>query len=324
MTSNANAKNVIANVKVRTNYHTATICTGARQQQVATQNDVGEGLEEFHTCNYPVKNVFHGYIIGKRGHTINELRKMTGAQIVLLGHKDTVVIKGSLKAIDEAKHALDDLVKKAYNGFRPTHFLSLPICSPSIDDKVQTFQRSILSCEGVDPSILVSPLNLHITIGVLKLLEPCDVEDAVDFLKAECPKVVNSVLKNMPLSIDVQHLSVMQSDPAAAHVLYVKAENKTLNTLCTAVINKMIEGGFMQKDKRSLKIHITMINTAYREPKPKHRFPFNASSILEEYGELELGRVRLDSLHLMKMGRTGPGKTYVSVGSIPLPSEAVS
>ncbi|KAG0179229.1 activating signal cointegrator 1 complex subunit [Apophysomyces sp. BC1021] len=299
MTSNANAKNVIANVKVRTNYHTATICTGARQQQVATQNDVGEGLEEFHTCNYPVKNVFHGYIIGKRGHTINELRKMTGAQIVLLGHKDTVVIKGSLKAIDEAKHALDDLVKK-------------------------TFQRSILSCEGVDPSILVSPLNLHITIGVLKLLEPCDVEDAVDFLKAECPKVVNSVLKNMPLSIDVQHLSVMQSDPAAAHVLYVKAENKTLNTLCTAVINKMIEGGFMQKDKRSLKIHITMINTAYREPKPKHRFPFNASSILEEYGELELGRVRLDSLHLMKMGRTGPGKTYVSVGSIPLPSEAVS
>ncbi|KAG0189633.1 activating signal cointegrator 1 complex subunit [Apophysomyces sp. BC1034] len=262
MTSNANAKNVIANVKVRTNYHTATICTGARQQQVATQNDVGEGLEEFHTCNYPVKNVFHGYIIGKRGHTINELRKMTGAQIVLLGHKDTVVIKGSLKAIDEAKHALDDLVKK-------------------------TFQRSILSCEGVDPSILVSPLNLHITIGVLKLLEPCDVEDAVDFLKAECPKVVNSVLKNMPLSIDVQHLSVMQSDPGK-------------------------------------KIHITMINTAYREPKPKHRFPFNASSILEEYGELELGRVRLDSLHLMKMGRTGPGKTYVSVGSIPLPSEAVS
>jgi activating signal cointegrator complex subunit 1 len=45
---------------------------------------------------------------------------------------------------------------------------------------------------------------------------------------------------------------------AEAHVLYItpqdESQNKVLSELCKALIDKMIEGGFMQKEDRPLKV----------------------------------------------------------------------
>lgn len=46
------------------------------------------------------------------------------------------------------------------------------------------------------------------------------------------------------------------------------------------------------------------------------RVCFDAKGIIQEYGEINFGEIRLDEIHLMKMGRTGPGKTYESQGYI--------
>lgn len=69
-----------------------------------------------------------------------------------------------------------------------------------------------------------------------------------------------------------------------------------------------------------MKLHVTLINTAHRAKSPEDsaRRPFDARPILKEFGNLDLGTVQFDKLHLMQMGRRGPSGTYISEGSIPI------
>lgn len=99
--------------------------------------------------------------------------------------------------------------------------------------------------------------------------------------------------------------------------MYVEPQDdaQTLFRFCTEVIEKMIQGGFMQRENRPLKLHATIVNTSHSK-KGKSRIAFDARSILQNYGQVDFGQVRLDKLHLMKMGRTGPEKTYQSEGCI--------
>ncbi|KAG0188959.1 activating signal cointegrator 1 complex subunit [Apophysomyces sp. BC1034] len=286
--------------------------------------------EEIVTYHHPVNRSFHGIIIGRGGSTLKQLKIETGARIDVSNGKDTVMIKGTQDKVDKAKETIDRLIKQAYDNSRPTHFLSLPIVSNFTTRKLEEFQSSILSstfkCDGLDASIMVSSANLHITLGIFKLLSQSEIEKAIRFLKEECPKVVDDILQKKRLTIRLRHLATMQSNPAKTNVLYIGAEdetqNKSLETLCAALIEKMVEGGFMEKENRPFKMHITLINTSHRtarnDPSEDERQPVDARLILKSYGDLELGTVHIDKLHIMKMGRTGPGKTYVSEGSIPI------
>lgn len=74
----------------------------------------------------------------------------------------------------------------------------------------------------------------------------------------------------------------------------------------------MIEGGFMEREKRELKLHATIINTTHCNKRGKMRVCFDAKGIIQEYGEINFGEIRLDEIHLMKMGRTGQiGRAHV-------------
>lgn len=88
---------------------------------------------------------------------------------------------------------------------------------------MEEFQNSILSstfkCDGMDPSILVSTLNLHITLGVYKLLNQEEIERAVRFLKEDCAQLVKDTLKDgKALNVHLRGLNIMQSDPGTIHL----------------------------------------------------------------------------------------------------------
>ncbi|KAF7732357.1 activating signal cointegrator 1 complex subunit [Apophysomyces ossiformis] len=290
--------------------------------------------EEIVTYYHPVNRTFHGILIalGRGGSTLKQLKIETGARIDICNGKDSVMIKGTQDKVDKAKEAIDRVIKKAYDTSRPTHFLSFPIISNVATRKLEEFQASILSstfkCDGLDSSILVLPVNLHITLGVFKLLSQAEIEKAVRFLKQECPKVVEDILQKKRLTIRLRNLMSMQANPVKTNVLYIAAEDETdnncLDALCAALINKMVEGGFLEKEDRPFKMHITLINTKYRssqngdQEEELERQPIDARPILKAYGDLDLGTVHIEKLHIMKMGHNGPGGTYISEGSIRL------
>ena len=96
--------------------------------------------------------------------------------------------------------------------------------------------------EGLDPSIVVHPRRLHLTLGVMALApadahpstNPSssseqarggarDLAGAVALLASLAPRV-RAVLARNPLRVPLGRLAIMQTDPARAHVLYAEPD----------------------------------------------------------------------------------------------------
>ncbi|KAI8336187.1 AKAP7 2'5' RNA ligase-like domain-containing protein [Chlamydoabsidia padenii] len=223
---------------------------------------------------------------------------------------------------------------------RPTHFLSFPIALPTLSNAL--LEGNLAS--SLDPSIMIPHRNLHITAGVLHLPTSNNIKKAIMILQNYC----STLNQDQPLLIDIQQLKVMQKDPRKAHVLYAqvsdRSEQKTLHGICDSIRQIMTKQGYMKNDNRPFKMHVTVINTIYGRKKTsatlptlhdktgnkRHmdstvsatnskskwtREPFDATPILESLGQTHWGTIRIDTLHLMKMGRTGPLLTYESVSN---------
>jgi activating signal cointegrator complex subunit 1 len=98
--------------------------------------------------------------------------------------------------------------------------------------------------EGLDPSIVVHPRRMHLTLGVMALapaganLNPNpsssseqgqgqggarDLAGAMALLASLAPRV-RAVLAQNPLRVPLGRLAIMQTDPARAHVLYAEPD----------------------------------------------------------------------------------------------------
>ena len=128
---------------------------------------------------------------------------------------------------------------------RPTHFLALPIGHHAeLRDAVSALTSSWLAheppIEGLDPSIVINPRRVHLTLGVMTLASSqpssssnpdrdhnheatIDLAGATTLLASLAPRI-RALLANNPLRIPLGRLAIMQPDPARAHVLYVEPD----------------------------------------------------------------------------------------------------
>jgi activating signal cointegrator complex subunit 1 len=132
---------------------------------------------------------------------------------------------------------------------RPTHFLALPIGHhPELRNAMAALTSSWLAheppIEGLDPSIVVHPRRMHLTLGVMALApaganpNPSssseqgqgqgqggarDLAGAMALLASLAPRV-RAVLAQNPLRVPLGRLAIMQTDPARAHVLYAEPD----------------------------------------------------------------------------------------------------
>jgi activating signal cointegrator complex subunit 1 len=120
---------------------------------------------------------------------------------------------------------------------RPTHFLALPIGHHAgLRSAVQGLTTSWLAhdppIDGLDPSIVVQPRRLHLTLGVMNLASNHDKggeEKTHDLagatrLLAELTPRIRAALERAPLRVQLGRLAVMQPDPTRAHVLYAEPD----------------------------------------------------------------------------------------------------
>ncbi|KAF9261703.1 hypothetical protein L218DRAFT_961190 [Marasmius fiardii PR-910] len=187
---------------------------------------------------------------------------------------------------------------------RPTHFLSLPLGQyPQLRRNVGDFQSALLQLQntssavkGLDPSIIVNPRRLHLTLGVMSLTKPGDESE-------ETPKTIESALKLLqslqpqlsdegPLHIPLKRLGAFESKKGA-RVLWVspieqaidgetpeeKENREKLQRVCDLVYRTFNAAGYIT-DQRPLKLHCTMINTSHRKPSSKRHVLFSFDDIL--------------------------------------------
>jgi len=195
-------------------------------------------------------------------------------------------------------------VKKGFQGQNDspkkpplTHFLCLPLVTPKsepqLDASLQAL-KSDLSHSGTIPPKAVRPAaTLHLTLGVMALPSADQLDAAVALLSqlnlhrilyditartvAENAAAAGTVSENLiaaslpdpdELRVDLRGLVPMQ----AAHrtsVLYAEPfeASERLLPFAERLRKEFVKKGFMVDEKRSLRLHATIVNTVYAKPR---------------------------------------------------------
>ncbi|KAI0262406.1 kinase A anchor protein [Gloeopeniophorella convolvens] len=221
---------------------------------------------------------------------------------------------------------------------RLTHFLALPIGHHAdLRQTVTALTSSWLAHEppidGLDPSIVINPRRLHLTLGVMSLAAGTsrDLAGARALLDSLRPRILE-LLAHTPLLVRLDKLATMQPDPTCAHVLYAapdvrSSEGRRLRAVAEFVHGAFKQAGFLVDERRPLKLHCTILNTTYRRPPPGQRratgrMPFSYAAFPPPApgGTEGLGVWSVDELQICEMGSWAPDGAYVRVAGCNLRS----
>lgn len=179
-----------------------------------------------------------------------------------------------------------------------THFLCLPLVNDSSHPQLAKSLANLreeLGETGLVPLKAVRPVGtLHLTLGVMSLsdfqvesairyLEALDVQKILYYITAQClaerAATDGTVSENlnayaMPdteaLTIDLKGLVPMQA-PHKTSILYAEPLDTTqrLQPFGEKLKHEFTKEGFLIEDKRSLRLHATIVNTIYAKAKAK-------------------------------------------------------
>eukprot|EP01087_Luapelamoeba_hula_P000378 TRINITY_DN10272_c0_g1_i1.p1 TRINITY_DN10272_c0_g1~~TRINITY_DN10272_c0_g1_i1.p1 ORF type:complete len:252 (-),score=43.29 TRINITY_DN10272_c0_g1_i1:636-1391(-) len=131
-----------------------------------------------------VHPAFYKHLIGIKGQMRAKLQKDTDSVIDIPKPEDTtqhVLISARTKrSIASAKRRIDEVLQQSREKLPFTHFISMPLTS--LKGSVKTFYDELLSgftsanTRGFDDSLLLPPAQLHITLLMLKLYSPEEVQ----------------------------------------------------------------------------------------------------------------------------------------------------
>ncbi|QRV93643.1 hypothetical protein RhiJN_21661 [Ceratobasidium sp. AG-Ba] len=209
---------------------------------------------------------------------------------------------------------------------------------------------------GLDSSIVISPVRLHLTLGVMALDDGPEatsarisndskghhdsegrktVQDALSLLQEIKPDV-QRFLNNEPLRLTLDELAVMRRSPEGeADVMYLgpsntlpKSEEHSNSVRLLQMIHERFRDAHFIKDRRPLKLHCTVVNTSHRRSgnrRGPRGIPFSISEIEQAIahapgivGDLLSSPPTLTvrELKICRMGSHDAEGRYVRVGGI--------
>ncbi|CAH0557145.1 unnamed protein product [Brassicogethes aeneus] len=251
------------------------------------------------------------------------------------GTKNDIIIEGqSEDGIKEAANELVSAIGQTRKQILATHFISIPLLSTEIQENFNKFKPrlTVLEIEGIEnmeECIFISPLKLHLTLTVFCLFEE-ELHEATKALQEYKEKFVSLFKKYGSLKIKVEGINIMNNNPKKVDVLYANAkithddEEVDLQKIVDDVSEYFYERGLCKENKDSVKLHMTLINTRYRnsdqstniKKRFQRRIHIDATQILEKYKDFEFGCCDFNSLHLSEMGSVGEDGFYKSVSTI--------
>lgn len=261
---------------------------------------------------------YFAHVVGSKGAVRRRLENETKTQIRVprQGQDGRIVIIGSTKsAVSAAGRRVNLIVMSARQKQQFTHFLSIPMVGDSIKKRFVNFKEEVLDiCKdsrGVDSSVFQAPEKLHLTLGTLVIMDANEREQAARTL-AECKEsIIMPLLKNRTLAVCMVGVEYMNDDPAEVDVLYgkvyVKDGSRVLQEVADGVIDHFCSKGLMQKQYERVKLHVTLMNTLFRNNdsesetsrrKQKHRETFDATNILKNFEDYDFGEQTVNGIHL--------------------------
>lgn len=307
------------------------------QDEVDCTNDTDFTVEEtgngrFQT-SFPVANPYIPYLIGSKGSTKSRIEKETYTTLKFpgKGQNGNVVVTGKdVRTVRQARLKLEMLVEQARKKQPFTHFLSLPVNVPNIQEKFLEFKKEVLEkcgdSRGVEESLFQEAAKLHLTLCVLVLADDRERQQAVDTLK-QCPEtVLKKQLGGEKLLLEMKGVEIMNDDPGEVHVLYGRVNalswSHSIQAIADSVVGEFVKGGLVTRQQERVKLHVTLMNTSFRTQSNEdnggvtnqERESFCAKKILKEFADFEFGVFEVEEIHL-SIRHTGSSTKYYSASA---------
>ncbi|XP_009097093.1 activating signal cointegrator 1 complex subunit 1 [Serinus canaria] len=301
---------------------------------------VVEETERGFQCRLEVPSPLYKYIIGKKGETKKRLETETRTSISIPkpGVEGEIVITGQQRSgVVSARTRLEVLLDSFRRRQPFTHFLSLPLNQPAIQENFLHFKEEVLQkCSkdhGVSSSLFQNPAKLHLTIGTLVLLNEQEIQKACDLLQQCKEDFVDQITGGQPLTVEVAGVEYMNDDPAMTDVLYAKVHMKDgsdrLQMVADQLVERFVASGLMLKEWDRVKLHATVMNTLFRKDPTeernntmpgksslKERESFNGQNILKLFENFHFGEVQLDSVRLSQRFSSDASGYYATSGQL--------
>ncbi|ESO08122.1 hypothetical protein HELRODRAFT_75623 [Helobdella robusta] len=294
--------------------------------------------ERCDSCDFPIEDInsksFRAkleipslcfrHIVGHKGETRRKIEEATNVKIKLppIGQEGSVVITGQDKNNIASACTRVMLIVEAERKKQPfSHFVSFSVATNEIINNFLSFKEGVLKdcdAKGIDETIFQNPSKLHMTLGVMVLLDSKEVERTEQVIRGCREELKKSGLLDKPLSIKLKGLEYMNDDPYSIDVLYAKSrrrdsEGSRLQHISDSITNPLISAGLMTKQYDHVKLHVTLMNTAFRKENVcfnsssssgrdgfKGRECFDGTKIFEKFRDFYFGSLDLDRVHISR------------------------
>lgn len=300
-----------------------------------------------YTTKFHVSKHYLGSIIGKKGATRMRIERDTKTDIKIprQGHDGDVVILGpTAQSVQAARRRINMIVVSSRMKQRYTHFISIPMNHTDVQKRFEEFKERVLrECpsRGLDSSVFIAPTKLHLTIGVMCLMDNEERLFVSKLLTEAKEKVIMPILQgHLPLKIRLQGLSYMNDDPSQIDVLYGLVQEEggpqgLVQQVADSLVQYFYKAGFMtdtEYGRENVKLHVTLINSKYRarsesaslessESTSKNtrqqRESFDGRDVLQKFADYDFGTVELTAIHLSQRHTMGPDGYYQPTCVVP-------
>jgi activating signal cointegrator complex subunit 1 len=232
-----------------------------------------------------------------------------------------------------AKNRLDLIVIAGRSKQQFTHFLSISFATRDIMDNFDKFKSEILNdpeIYGISESLFQNPQKLHLTMTTLSLLDNEDRAVAAELLQDCKEMIIEPILQNKPLKVKLMGLNYMNDDPSSVDVLYGNVVSEELQEISDAIAEYFSSRGFTQQKTEHVKLHVTLINSLFRdnddavikdenlmqsrEKEKMARETFDASRILKKFKSFYFGEFIAKEIHLSQRFSKASNGYYEATG----------
>lgn len=264
---------------------------------------------------------------------------------------DIIITGGTEEEVESAHLRISATVNAMRQHEHYTHFMCFPLNNPKLGSMLEEFKEIITkSCpsRSIDDKLFASKQKLHLTIGMLVLLDAKEVSIAQRVLDS-CKDLITSILGDAPLVVRVQGLEIMNDDSSEVDVLYAKvwSPNKEgssrsdkckLQQLADGVAKRFLDSGLMLRQQERgrgpehVKLHMTLMNTRLREqrfatentclaPARKPRNSFDATAIMKRNRDYNFGRFHIPSINIVDPHSCDGDGFYKRIATLHLPKQ---
>ncbi|KPJ06475.1 Activating signal cointegrator 1 complex subunit 1 [Papilio machaon] len=284
------------------------------------------------STNLHVSKHYIGSIIGKKGIMRSRIERDTRTNIKIpkQGEAGDITILGpSVTNVKAARRRINIIIMSSRMKQTPTHFISIPLNDPIIMENFEKFKQIVLQeVKGVDESLFIKSQKLHITIGVMCLMDNEERLQASKLLSEAKDKIIMPLIQeNLPLRIRLKGLSYMNDDPKNIHVLYGNVEDEAgtdiIQTIADDLVNFFYKAGFMRINEYGrdrVKLHVTLLNSKYKSKSTNNdetsttgrnvKEAFDGSEILNKFVDYDFGVTEITNIHLSQRKTFGADGYY--------------